>query len=201
MELILRDSPEAYLAKSRYIDWGAPAIRRRAAELREGVGDEVRLADRVFRFVRDEVQHSRDARDRRVTISASDALREGVGLCWTKANLLAALCRASGIPAGICYQRLVLREGPPVRYCVHALNAIYLRGIDRWIRLDARGNKPGVCAEFCLEEEKLAFPVRPERGEIDYSVVYAEPLPELMRILEGSEDMLFVYENLLPEEV
>lgn len=201
VKLIFPDPPERYLEKSRYIDWDSPAVARKAAELRAGSRGEAALAEAIFCFVRDEIRHSWDARDSRVTISASDALREGVGLCWTKANLLAALCRANGIPAGICYQRLAFGGTPPKRHCIHALNAMYLRSAGRWIRLDARGNKEGVRAEFSVDEEKLAFPVRPEWGEIDYGVACAEPLPETMRILEENSDMLYVYQNLLPQEV
>lgn len=46
-----------------------------------------------------------------------------------------------GIPAGICYQRLTLGDTPESGYCIHALNAVYMKRLDRWIRLDARGNK------------------------------------------------------------
>ena len=40
--------------------------------------------------------------------------------------------------------------------------------MNKWIRLDARGNKENVHAEFCLDEERLAFPIRSELGEVDY---------------------------------
>jgi transglutaminase-like putative cysteine protease len=36
------------------------------------------------------------------------------------------------------------------------LNALYLPDYG-WYRVDARGNKPGVAAEFCPPTEKLAF--------------------------------------------
>ena len=42
-------------------------------------------------------------------------------------------------------------------YCIHALNTVYIASIDKWIRLDARGNKEGIDAEFSIEDEKLAF--------------------------------------------
>lgn len=39
---------------------------------------------------------------------------------------LAALLRANGVPAGLCYQRLtVAADGSP--YCLHGLNAVYLK--------------------------------------------------------------------------
>lgn len=39
--------------------------------------------------------------------------------------------------------------------------------------MDARGNKVGVDAQFDLEQERLAFPVREDLGEVDYGIVYA----------------------------
>jgi len=47
--------------------------------------------------------HPRCQRDV-VTCSASEVLREGTGICFAKSHLLAALLRAVGIPAGLCYQ-------------------------------------------------------------------------------------------------
>ncbi|MCX8129709.1 MAG: hypothetical protein N3I35_06365 [Clostridia bacterium] len=41
---------------------------------------------------------------------------------------------------------------------------VYIKEIDKWIRLDARGNIPVVGAQFSLTEERLAFPVRQELG-------------------------------------
>ncbi len=72
--------------------------------------------------MRDEISHSLDAQDRRGTVTASDALRKKTGICWAKANLLAALLRACGIPAGIGYQRLRLGDTPESGYCIHALH-------------------------------------------------------------------------------
>ena len=69
-----------------------------------------------------------------------------MGICWAKSNLFAALLRANNIPAGICYQRLTLGDTPDTGYCIHALNAVYIKSINKWIRLDARGNKNGINA-------------------------------------------------------
>ena len=191
---------EDYLKASRYIDWNTEQIRKTAQRFFKPE-NEVETIRKTYEFVRDEIKHSWDVQDRRVTVRATDVLREGVGICWAKANLLAALLRANGIPAGICYQRLTLGDTPETGYCIHALNAVYLRTMHRWIRLDARGNKPGVDAQMCLERERLAFPVREDLGEIDYRVVYAEPLPLTMEILENSTDALFLYEHSLPDHL
>ena len=45
---------------------------------------------------------------------------------------------------------------------VHALNTVYVDDEAGWLRVDARGNKEGVDAQFSLDGERLAFAVRPE---------------------------------------
>lgn len=192
------DTMENYLSYSYYIDWKNPNIIQKAKDLLI-LDNEVDTVKRTYHFVRDEIKHSWDIQDRRVTARASDVLQEKVGICWAKANLLAALLRANQIPAGICYQRLTLEDTPESGYCIHALNAVYLSSLKSRIRLDARGNKEGIQAEMSLDQEQLAFAVRPELGEIDYQEVYAEPLPVTMDILEKSTDALYMYQHLLPQ--
>lgn len=199
--LVIQDDMHRYLSFSHYIDGDEPSVQRKAKELKESAGCEIELAKAAYYFVRDEIKHSWDAQDKRVTARASDVLKEGVGICWAKANLLAALLRANGIPAGICYQRLTLGDTPDTGYCIHALNAVYLKSIGKWIRLDARGNKEGIQADFSVDKEYLAFPIRQEYDEIDYKTVYAEPLPKTMDILENSTDALYMYLHLLPERI
>ena len=82
-------------------------------------------------------------------------------------------------------------------YCIHALNTVYIPSLDRWIRLDARGNKDGVNAQFSLDEEILAFHICSE-GEIDYYDNHAEPDQGLMKVLETSSDALDMYLHHLP---
>jgi hypothetical protein len=79
-------------------------------------------------------------------------------------------------------------------YAIHALNAVYLEGA--WHRIDARGNKPGVDAQFSLEREKLAFPIRPEYDEVDYPTLYAEPHPCIVDTLAFNDDVTTTYTNL-----
>lgn len=49
------------------------------------------------------------------------------------------------------------------------VNALYR------IRLDARGNKPGINAQFFIESEQLAYLIRPEKGEEDGFIIYPNP--------------------------
>ena len=184
---------EEFLAESQYIDWKHPSILATAKALASDSSDDEVIAKRCFEFVRDRIRHSWDYRLNPVTCRASDVLSEGTGYCYAKSHLLAALLRANNIPAGLCYQRLsVGEEGPP--YCLHGLNAVYLRH-HGWYRIDARGNKPGVDADFSPPLEKLAFPVR-SRAEMDIPGIWAEPMSEVVQVLTCFETVAEVYENL-----
>lgn len=163
------DAPLArFLEATPVIDADAPELAAFVEQRLRGL-DPIALAEAVFLFVRDEVHHSSDVRGRRVTLVASDVLRHREGLCYAKSHLAAALLRRAGVPAGLCYQRLTLRDDDDTAgHCVHGLNTVYLAPLGRWIRFDARGNRPGVDARFSLDDERLAFPIRPEFGEVDY---------------------------------
>jgi len=198
MDLMAVAPLDAYLAPAPLVDSDAPEIAAFIAE-RLGGCDRTEAARRVFHFVRDDVSHSWDIQGRRVTRSATEALRYREGICYPKSHLLAALLRRIGIPTALCYQRLTLFDDASGGYAVHALNAVYLGG--RWRRLDARGNKPGVSAEFSLDEERLAFPVRPELEEIDYPELYAEPHSAIANALTTNDDALEMYRKGLPSEL
>lgn len=116
-----------------------------------------------------------------------------------KNKLLAALLRANGIPSGFSYQRLTLGDTPDTGYCIHALNTVYLSSLNKWIRLDARGNTEKIHSEFSTEEEILAFHINPEYDEYDYNDNHAEPNDKLMKVLENNTDALYMYQCLLPD--
>lgn len=182
-----------FLQPGPSIDSDHPAIRAKAAELAAGLTDDAAIAAACFQFVRDHIRHSWDYRQNPVTCRASDVLAHGTGYCYAKSHLLAALLRANGIPAGLCYQRLSVGDsGAP--YCLHGLNAVFLREFG-WYRCDARGNKPGVDARFMPPVEALAFPVRPPE-ERDLPEIWAEPLPEVVRVLEECADVAEVHARL-----
>lgn len=129
---------------------------------------------------------------------ASDVLRNGTGICWTKSCLLAALLRANCIPAGISYQRLTRADQDASDgYIVHALNTVYIDEIEKWIRLDARGNKPSVHAEFSLEKEILAFSVREDLGECDYQDNHPDLDERLITILKDSDNVLKIHADII----
>ena len=196
--LLAKDDLNEYLKPTEIIDFGTQEIIDCANSLAQGLNGEILIAKRVYEFVRDEIHHSFDIKGKVVTCKASDVLREGEGICYAKSHLLAALLRYLGIPAGFCYQKLVFSDENP-RLVLHGLNAIYLKEIDRWIRVDARGNKEGVNAQFSLEKEILAFPVRSELGEADIRMVYAEPNANVVSALERSKTLEELEKNLPTE--
>ena len=119
-----------------------------------------------------------------MTCAASEALRHRTGYCYAKSHLLAALLRACGIPAALCYQRLRL-DGPATPFCLHGLNAVWLEPFG-WLRIDARGNKPGVDARFAPPHEHLAFPLL-HPGESDLPGFYPRPLPAVTHALRTAK--------------
>jgi len=189
-----------YLAESEIVDYFHPTIQEKVRELKAFSGSVVDRVRRTFEFVRDEIHHSWDLQSTRVTLSASEVLQYREGICYAKSHLLAALLRAQGIPTGFCYQRLTLGSSPESGYCVHALNAVFLEP-GKWIRLDARGNKPGVQAEFSLHGEKLAFSPRKEMGEFDYPMIYAKPHPKTVNPLKENRNALEMYQFHLPTDL
>ncbi len=183
------------------MNYSKPIIKRKADELFNPAQTEIEKAKVSFEFVRDEIAHSWDIQSKRVTCHASEVLDVQEGICYAKSHLLASLLRSQGIPTGFCYQRLMLFDTPDKGYCIHALNAIYLKSLNKWIRVDARGNKKGVDAQFSMEEEKLAFPVNEGLDEKDYPVIYTKPHPKTVAVLEEHTNTLEMYINHLPDSL
>ena len=66
---------------------------------------------------------------------------------------------------------LTLGDTADTGFCIHSLNAIYIKSLDKWVRVDARGNKPGI------------------------------PSQKLMDVLDSNEDAIETYLNHLPDEL
>ena len=185
---------EPFLLESPYVDFSAGNIQAKAADLFNGILDGTQKARIAYAFVRDKIPHSFDIGAAVITAKASDVLKHETGICHAKANLLAALLRSQKIPCGFCFQHITLKDNDSAGYCVHCYNAVWLEG--RWIKLDARGNKPGVCAEFSLDEPMLAFPCRVEYNEYFWPGIYAAPHIETMRMLEQAKSLQEVFDNI-----
>jgi len=184
---------DEFLKATEVIDWDQRDVLSKAKELSKSITDVHEIARRCFEWVRDSIQHSSDFQRNPVTCSASQVLAEGTGYCYAKSHLLAALLRANSIPAGFCYQRLSVRGGG-VPYSLHGLNAVHLSDFG-WYRLDSRGNKPGVDAQFTPPIERLAFEVTlPE--ERSFPEILADPLPVVVSALRSYPRWDELYNNL-----
>ena len=188
INLIQKDDLKQYLRSSEWVDYGNPEIQKKALELSQD-RDGLEIVENIYHFVRDEIDHSMDAKQDKVTFKASQVLREGHGICFAKSNLLTALLRFMDIPTGFCYQRLVHEDG----FLVHGLNAAHIMG--KWVRMDARGNYQDIDAQFSMDKEKLAFPVH-EEGEEDYSNVYSHPDSKVIGVMLSSATVEEAYRNI-----
>ncbi|MBW4421002.1 MAG: transglutaminase family protein [Myxacorys californica WJT36-NPBG1] len=173
---------EEYLQTNEVIDWKHPEVLKLAQTIASSHRTSEATAKACFEWVRDEIHHSYDYQMNPVTCRASDVLQHKTGYCYAKSHLLAALLRANGIPTGFCYQRLSIDDkGTP--YSLHGFNAVYLPEVG-WHRVDARGNRGGVDAQFTPPQERLAFKIQlPE--EADFQAIFSEPLQIVVETLQA----------------
>jgi transglutaminase-like putative cysteine protease len=146
---IVRDGAtfEAYGRPGELIDADHPKIvaySRRVA----GEGDDRKKALRLYYAVRDELRYDPyNTPMKREAYRASATLAAGHGFCINKAGLLAAVCRASGIPARVGYadvrnhmttRRLSELMGSDMFY-YHGYAELWLDG--RWVKATPAFNR------------------------------------------------------------
>ncbi|MBD2066746.1 transglutaminase family protein [Leptolyngbya sp. FACHB-671] len=182
-----------YLKATKVIDWQHPEVIELAKQIASDHPTSTAIAKACFEWVRDQICHSVDYQMNPVTCRASDVLKYKTGYCYAKSHLLAALLRANQIPTGFCYQRLSIDDqGAP--YSLHGFNAIHLSKMG-WYRVDARGNKTGINAQFTPPQEQLAYEVRlPE--EADFQTIFAEPLQVVIEALQAQTKWDEMHRNL-----
>lgn len=185
-----------YLKCDEIIDFDNTDVSKLADQLYSESESETEFVKMAYEYVRDMISHSADISADTVTCSASEVLKAGHGICFAKSHLLAAILRSKSVPAGFCYQKLILDDETAPVLIYHGLNGVYLREYGKWIRLDARGNKPGVNAQFSIDSEMLAFPIRSEKGEVDVPVIYADPDTEIVKILQSYGLRSELWDNL-----
>lgn len=192
-QILTGNERQRFLNNTDIIDWKNPLIVERSREMMASCHSEIDYIKKVFEYVRDEIKHSWDYQLHPVTCSASEVIKHNTGYCYAKSHLLAALLRVQKIPAGFCYQRLSLEgNGPP--YSLHGLNAVYLEDYG-WYRIDARGNKKGVNAQFNPPEECLAFSIT-DKLERDLPEIWSDPLTQVVDVLQRHKTIAEVHENL-----
>lgn len=128
-----------FLRPTRFCDVSDPDIARLAISLQRDTRRESAVA--VFGYVRDEIAYEVGNWQR----TASQTLRRGRGTCTNAANLMVALLRRLGIPAGYGVLTVDGQQyfGPaiPRRLCSrvsHRSRHVYVcvRLDDRWVRCD-----------------------------------------------------------------
>ena len=139
----MRMNPTSSLKPTYCIESDANNIVEKAARLTAPHRKTRDKARCLFEYVRDEIVYNfaPEVSDRS-HFRASRVLEMGNGFCMQKAALLAALCRASGIPARVGFQNIADYKivGPFLelmgtnQLTHHGMNGIYLDG--RWIRVD-----------------------------------------------------------------
>lgn len=188
-----------YLKNDDIIDYSNDFIAKLADTLFEHANSETAYIKIAYEYIRDNISHSADINEDTVTCTASEVLKAGHGICFAKSHLLAALLRYKSIPTGFCYQKLILDDETAPVLIYHGLNGVYIKKYQKWIRLDARGNKEGVNAQFSIETEQLAFPIRPEFGEADDFVVYPKPDEKILEKLRENKTRTELWNNLPTE--
>ncbi|HTO51758.1 MAG TPA: transglutaminase family protein [Myxococcota bacterium] len=188
-----------YLEDTITIDWQTPAIVERARALAGGSAQDEAKARACYAFVRDEIAHTADAGGDALTCRASEVLEARTGIGFAKSHLLAALLRSLGIPAGFCYQ--VVRRAPDSsERLLYGYSGVYLASRARWIELDARGNKPGLDAQFSIAEPRLAVTADPARGEWVYPWIFTRPAPVVVDLLSRNKSLSRIAEHI-PQEL
>jgi transglutaminase-like putative cysteine protease len=189
-----------FLQPTTVIDSASPAIVAMAAEIAGDAITDEEVARRCFLWVRDQVRHSSDHQVSAVTCSASEVLMHRAGFCFAKSHLLAALLRARGIPAALCYQRLAL-DSAASAFCLHGLVAVHLKR-HGWYRVDPRGDKIGITTDFFPPVERLAFtPSLP--GEMDIAGRFSDALPcvaSVLRRCRTSDEVSMNFPDYTPYE-
>lgn len=170
-----------YLKESKIIDFKNENIKKLAKELFLNSSNKEQIVKNCFEYVRDEIKHSGDYKIDKVTCKASEVLESKTGWCFAKSHLLAALLRANNIPTAFCYQRLSCKEYKENLFSLHGFNAVYLEEYG-WLKIDARGNKKEVDAQFIPPKEKLAFEL--DESEFDLGVYYSNPLDIVIKALK-----------------
>jgi len=179
--LLYPEPTSEFLQETEFVNYSDKEVNKLALLLANKSDSDEEIAKKCFLYVRDVIHHSGDYKDDVTTYRASDVLKYKTGWCYAKSILLAALLRVNGIATGFCYQRLSCSEYLQDVYCLHGLNAIYLKKYG-WYRIDARGNKEGVNAQFTPPDESLAFKL--QKNEFDLTDILAQPLPEVIEALK-----------------
>jgi transglutaminase-like putative cysteine protease len=152
----VNDVDPALLAPTAFVDADHPAVAA-FARSRAGAGSARECAVRLYYAVRDEFRYDPYGIELSVRgLRASTVLESGRGFCINKAVLLAAVCRAVGIPARLGYADVRnhlsterLRQSMNTdRFYYHGYTSIWIDG--RWVKSTPAFNL-SLCEKFRLK--------------------------------------------------
>ena len=191
------EKEENFLQETDLLDFSHQDIQELVIKLKSQASDkndEVELVKIAYEFVRNHILHAMDNDkflDNSASLKASEVLKNNGAFCFGKATLLCAILRAMKIPCGFSDQLLMLDEDVSNRKIIHTLNAVYLKSLKKWIRLDARGKD-----QFSIAEEKLAYPARKEFNEINNLGIYCDVSLEAINLYKKSKTNAEIINNL-----
>lgn len=194
---MLTSSMNEYLEEKGLVD--SSNVKEVSLRLTLNIASDVEKAGVLYEYVRDVIRHSADINENLLTRSASDVLKHGHGICFSKSILLVAMLRSVGIPAGFGYQKVILDYELHPWLVLHGYVFIYLEPARKWIKVDARGNKPGVNAVFSIDEPVMAFETRSALGEVDQDVNHPYPIDPVVKCLESNKTREELWQNLPSE--
>lgn len=142
----ISENLEPFLKETNYCDYSHSDIQKIARQFKKKYPDKKELAVALFYYVRDNILYRVGHWNKK----ASETLFEGRGSCTNKANLLVALMRVVGMPAGYGLLRVKGREyfGEIVpsflkkrisKESIHIHAYVYLK--DKWIKCDPADDK------------------------------------------------------------
>jgi transglutaminase-like putative cysteine protease len=147
---------DEYLQPTPTIECRHPEIVAYAEERSRGASSDVRKAVKLYYAVRDEIRYDPYSAVLSIEgLKATRTLAEGVGWCVPKAILLAAGCRALGVPArlgyaDVCNHLATTRMRERMRteiYYWHGYTSIHLEG--KWVKATPAFNL-SMCEKFGL---------------------------------------------------
>jgi transglutaminase-like putative cysteine protease len=153
-----------YLSPSSTIDADHPAIQERAAELTRGIEDPAERSVRLFYWVRDSIKYTP-----LVPLEIFDGYRASAtmeresGFCVEKGALLAALARASGIPARVRLADIRNHQIPERLMAVMTTNLFSCHGLSE-LHINGRWVKATPAFDRAMCEENRIRPVEFDAG-------------------------------------
>lgn len=166
--MLVQQSPDLYLHPTYFIDSDHPLVREKALSLVDGISGDKGKAIAMYHWVRDTLYYDPyDISLRHTNMKASNILQRSrlKGFCIEKSIVMAALCRAAGIPARLVFfnvrnhigvERLVAMLKTDV-IVFHGCNELLLDG--KWVKCTPAFNK-----DLC---DHLGVPVLEFDGEQD----------------------------------